>query len=153
MTFEDPIKAATRYSKTFAELEPERLDHLLDLVDDEIVFSDPFNTVRGKAAFRQIFSHMFDSCQEPRFTVSDIAYGDKAVYLRWRMTGQLRSWPRCALNLEGMSEIHLNANGLVTAHIDHWDSASQLLGRLPVIRLIIGSMLKLFKLPPMPETK
>ncbi len=142
------MMAATRYAEAFSRLTPEGIDRLVDLVADDITFSDPFNTVRGKDGFRRIFSHMFDVCHEPKFTLSDIACGKSAVYLRWRMTGRLRSWPRSELDLEGMSEIHLNSDGLVTSHIDHWDSASQLLSRLPVIRLIVGSILRLFRIKP-----
>ena len=49
------------------------------------------------------------------------------------------------LDLEGMSEIHIGDDGLVTAHIDHWDSASQLLSRLPLIGLILRPALRLFR--------
>jgi len=142
------MMAATQYAEAFSRLTPEGLDRLVDLVAEDITFSDPFNTVRGKDGFRRIFSHMFETCHEQRFTVSDIACGKEAAYLRWRMTGRLRSWPRSKLDLEGMSEIRINGDGLITSHMDHWDSASQLLNTLPGIRLIIGSILRLFRIQP-----
>ena len=140
------MMAATQYAEAFSCLTPEGLDRLIELVAEDITFSDPFNTVRGKDGFRRIFSHMFETCHEPHFTVSDIACGKEAAYLRWRMTGRLRSWPRSKLDLEGMSEIRINGDGLIISHIDHWDSASQLLNTLPGIRLIIGSILRLFRI-------
>ena len=148
MTSPSLAGAARRYAETFTSLEPESLELLLDLVHEDVIFTDPFNSTRGKARFRQIFAHMFETCEAPRFQVSDIAAGEKAVYLRWRMTGRLRSWPRTQLDLEGLSEIHLDDDGLVTAHIDHWDSASQLLSRLPGIGVFIRRIMKLFLLPP-----
>ncbi|XDZ64856.1 nuclear transport factor 2 family protein [Alphaproteobacteria bacterium LSUCC0684] len=148
MTSQHLMTAATRYAEAFSRLQPDRIDQLVDLVHDEVIFADPFNRLRGKASFRQVFAHMFEVCDEPRFQVSDIASGQKAVYLRWRMTGRLRSWPRTEIDLEGMSEITINADGLITAHIDHWDSASQLLSKLPGIGLVMKSMLRLFRLPP-----
>jgi hypothetical protein len=45
-----------------------------------------------------------------------------------------------------MSEIHFNDDGLVTKHIDHWDSASQLLQTLPYIGWITRRILRLFRL-------
>ena len=134
------------YVSVFTTLTPETVDTLIDLLDDQVVFTDPFNHVTGKAGFRRIFDHMFDTCTNPRFTVSDMAIGEKGCYLRWQMTGQLKSWPRTALNLEGMSEIHLNADGKITHHIDHWDSASQLLLALPVIRMVMRPIMRLFRL-------
>jgi len=153
MTSQHLITAATRYAEAFSQLQPDGLDQLIDLVHDEVIFADPFNQLHGKDSFRFVFAHMFDVCDEPCFQVSDIAYGQKAVYLRWRMTGRLRSWPQTAFDLEGMSEISINADGLITAHIDHWDSASQLLSKLPGIRLLINPVLRLFKLPPTPVGK
>ena len=52
------------------------------------------------------------------------------------------------MTLIGMSEVHFNHDGYVIAHIDHWDSASQLLARLPVIGTIIRPVLKLFRVRP-----
>jgi len=45
-----------------------------------------------------------------------------------------------------MIEIHVDADGKISKHIDHWDSASQLLRYLPVIGAIIRPILKLFRL-------
>jgi hypothetical protein len=42
-----------------------------------------------------------------------------------------------------MSEIHI-ADNMVTAHFDHWDSASQLLAKLPLIRSLLRPILRLF---------
>lgn len=134
------------YVDAFTSLTPDHMERLMVLVADDVVFTDPFNTVTGKAGFEKIFSHMFDTCTNPRFTVRDIAPGDTAYYLRWQMTGQLKSWPRSALVLDGMSEVRINANGLISHHIDHWDSASQLLMALPVIRVIMRPIMRLFRI-------
>ena len=54
----------------------------------------------------------------------------------------------CEETFEGMSEVHVNPQGLICQHIDHWDSASQLIRHLPVIGVIIRPILKLFQLKP-----
>jgi hypothetical protein len=46
-----------------------------------------------------------------------------------------------------MSEIHIGEDGLIIAHIDHWDSASQLLAKLPVINVLINPILRRFRVP------
>ena len=74
--------------------------------------------------------------------------GEQRAYLRWRMSGRVRSWPHTDLGLEGMSEVHIGKDGLVCLHLDHWDSASQLLARLLVIGAIIRPVLKLFRIRP-----
>ena len=147
MTATDDI--IDRYAAAFAALTPETMDDLLATVSPQVRFTDPFNDVTGRAAFRAIFTHMFATCEAPRFHVLDIAHGTQTcshrAYLRWRMSGKLRSWPHTSLDFEGMSEVHVGDDGLIAAHIDHWDSASQLLARLPVIGALLRPVLGLFR--------
>ena len=138
---------ADLYREAFAKLSPDKLDQLCAMVSDQVYFSDPFNQIMGKARFRAVFEHMYDVCHDPAFDITDIAHSKQASYLRWRMTGQLKSWPHSKLNFEGMTEVRCDANGLITHHIDHWDSASQLLQYLPVIGVLTRAIRRLFKLP------
>ena len=137
-----------RYAEAFSSLTPDNMDVLLATVDEDVLFVDPFNRVTGKKAFTAIFDHMFETCIEPRFDISDIAYSPQhnghRAYLRWRMTGTIDGWPHTKLNFEGMTEVHVGDNGLITAHIDHWDSASQLFATLPVIGSLLRPIMKRF---------
>ena len=147
-----PPDIITRYADAFAGLTPDTMDRLMATVSTDVRFVDPFNEVTGRNGFRAIFEHMFETCEEPRFHILDIAtsthQGEQRAYLRWRMSGRVRSWPHTDLGLEGMSEIHVGKDGLVCLHLDYWDSASQLLARLPVIGTIIRPVLKLFRVRP-----
>lgn len=139
----------SRYADAFAALTPDNMASLMATVSPDIRFTDPFNDVHGREGFRAIFEHMFATCEAPRFQIVDIARpadgaGDRA-YLRWRMSGRIKSWPHTSLDLEGMSEIHVGEDGLVSLHIDHWDSASQLLVRLPLIGLLLRPAMRLFR--------
>ena len=136
------------YVKAFTALTPDNVERLYDLVADDVFFADPFNVIHGKDGFRRIFDHMFETCTGPRFTVSDVAHSEIASYLRWQMTGKLKSWPHTNLLFEGMTEVHVDQRGKISQHIDHWDSASQLIRHLPVIGAIIRPILKLFQLKP-----
>ena len=143
-------KLVTDYADRFTNLTPDTLDHLMELVAPEVRFSDPFHKVRGKAAFQTIFTHMFETTSDPKFIISDIAYSTtndtEVAYLRWRMTAHTKGWPSIALVFEGMSEVHIGNNALITAHIDHWDSASQLLSGLPLIGALIRPIMRLFQI-------
>jgi steroid delta-isomerase len=136
------------YVDAFVGLTPANADNLYALVTDDVFFSDPFNQITGKAGFKQVFDHMFETCESPRFVVSDIAHSGSVSYLRWQMTGRLKNWPHTALDFTGMTEVHSNANGKISHHIDHWDSASQLLQHLPVIGAFVRPILRLFRLKP-----
>ena len=141
-------KLIDAYVKAFTSLRPGNIDTLLALVEIDVVFVDPFNNLRGKAAFGAVFEHMFETTIEPQFTVSDVAMStvrDRHVtYLRWQMTARTKGWPSVPLELEGMSEVHLGDTGLVSHHIDHWDSASQLLSKLPFIGALVRQIMRIF---------
>ena len=141
-------KLIDAYVKAFTSLRPGNIDTLLALVEIDVVFVDPFNNLRGKGAFGAVFEHMFETTIEPQFTVSDVALStvrDRHVtYLRWQMTARTKGWPSVPLELEGMSEIHFGDTGLVSHHIDHWDSASQLLSKLPFIGALVRQIMRIF---------
>ena len=91
------IHPVSAYVRAFTTLTPDNVERLYDLVADDVFFTDPFNVIHGKCGFRHIFDHMFETCTDPQFTVSDVAHSDTASYLRWRMTGKLKSWPHTNL--------------------------------------------------------
>lgn len=143
--------AVRHYAHVFEAITPESLDELEVLLADGVLFRDPFNTLHGKRDFMRVFEHMYETCTEPAFQIHDIGFGEHAAYLRWTMTAKLKSWPRTALHFEGMSEVMTDTEGHISAHIDHWDSASQLLACLPGIGWLIRRILKLFQLGPATE--
>ena len=63
------------YVSAFTALTPENVEELYDLVAEDVLFSDPFNVIHGKAGFRQVFDHMYETCTDPKFTVSDVKIG------------------------------------------------------------------------------
>ena len=141
-------KLIDAYVKAFTLLRPGNIDTLLALVEIDVVFVDPFNNLRGKAAFGAVLEHMFETTIEPQFTVSDVAQStvrnQHVTYLRWQMTARTKGWPSVPLEIKGMSEIHIGDTGLVSHHIDHWDSTSQLLSKLPFIGVLIRQIMRIF---------
>lgn len=129
------------YVDFFENLTPESLHRLWELCAPDIHFRDPFNDSRGIEPFQAALSKMFQDLPEPRFTVTDKAVGNKACYLRWIFTFDSKSAPNGFRQIAGVSEIHLNAAGKVTAHIDHWDAANQIYERIPVL----GSLLRMVR--------
>ena len=134
------------YALLFSQLTPDNLSGIADLLSDEIVFSDPFNLTRGRDKFIRIFQHMFDVMENPKFEVLDLSFSSRAGYIKWRLTGKVKRWRRISINITGMSEVINDESGLITAHYDHWDSASQLLVFIPVLGLPAVWLLSLFRL-------
>lgn len=131
-----PEETLQRYARVFEELAPERLEDLAALVADEVRFVDPFNDLSGREAFLEVFREMFRRLEQPAFAVSDVALGQQAGYLRWRMT--FRSKPGGKLwQIDGLSELRFADDGRVVAHIDHWDAGAQFYGKLPGLGWLI----------------
>ncbi len=137
-TLPDIEAAARAYAAYFESLTPERLNELEGFCAPGIRFRDPFNEVTGVAALQRVFRKMYEDVDDPRFKVDDVAISGATAYLRWRMTFRKlnREW-----EIVGMSEVRFDENARVAAHFDHWDVASQLYERLP----LIGSLIRILK--------
>ena len=135
-----------KYAHLFSQLTAENLSDLSKMVSDDIEFSDPFNITYGKAKFIAIFSHMFDVMADPKFEILDLSDSQKATYIKWRLTGKVKRFRFIKINIVGISEVKANAQGKITTHHDHWDSASQLLTLIPVLGFTTRLLLKMFKL-------
>lgn len=97
-------------------------------------FRDPFNEVRGLDALRGIFSHMYDTLDEPRFAIVEtILEGDRAV-LVWDFDFRIKAWrPGVTQRIHGLSVVHFGPDGRVTYHRDYWDAAGELYAKLPLV--------------------
>jgi steroid delta-isomerase len=128
-------RLARRYADAYEKLAPDTLDALCALVAEDVRFRDPFSDFKGRARLAEVFRHMFEGLTQPAFTVSDIACSGRVAYLRWAFTFAYRGHP---YRIEGMSEVHFGEDGLVTSHLDHWDSGSQVYLHIPVLGRVIA---------------
>lgn len=129
------LSRARLYADAYEALAPDTIDALCALVVADVQFRDPFSDFKGRERLAAVLRHMFAGLSEPAFTVTDIAAGEQAVYLRWIFSFAYRGR---AYRIDGMSEVHFGEDGLVTAHLDHWDSGSQVYLHVPVLGRIIG---------------
>ena len=131
-------EAVDAYVRFWETLSPESLNRLEEIAAPDIRFTDPFNDVQGLAGFRAVFDDMFHRVSEPRFRVTSRALGDDTCFLRWDFTfrNHNREWL-----IIGVSEVRFDESGRVVSHVDHWDAASQLYERLPVV----GAVLRLIR--------
>jgi steroid Delta-isomerase len=128
-----PRDRVAAYGEFYRTLTSENLDNLERLCAPDMRFSDPFNDVRGVADTRRVFYHMFATLDAPVFVIEDTAISGQTAYFKWTFTARTKGRGSMAIHLVGMTEARFDAAGLVTAHIDHWDAASQIHARLPII--------------------
>ena len=129
--------AVAAYIDFFENLTPEDLPRFEQVFAADARFRDPFNDARGVEAVRRVFEKMFADVDDHHFRVLDHAVDGNRAYLNW----EFRITPRGkkqALTILGMCTVDFRDDGKVTAHIDHYDAASQLYESLP----LIGSLMR-----------
>ena len=138
-----------RYIDRFEELGPDSLGSLVACFSDAARFVDPFNDVRGTEAIRQVFEHMFATCDGPRFEVDECVGEDATYYLRWRFSFGREGSRR---TLHGVSRVQFGPDGLVLEHTDYWDPASQLYEKIPILGGLLRALRRRLSAPQTKQT-
>ena len=127
-------EAAARVVGVFETLTPASLDRLDALYAPQAYFKDPFNEVRGIADIRQIFSHMYEALEQPRFVVTGCIVDGAQCFLTWDFNFRFKSYDRLTVQtVRGGSHLKFNAVGLLDSHRDYWDAAEELYEKLPLV--------------------
>jgi hypothetical protein len=138
-----PTEAAiTELVAFFENLSPSSLTGIQRYYAPNARFKDPFNEVQGVGAVAQIFLHMFDTLESPRFVVVERVVQGAQCFLTWefhfRFKAMRKGQDQCIL---GASHLLLGPDGLVTLHRDYWDAAEELYEKLP----LLGSLMRWLK--------
>ncbi|MBC3875466.1 nuclear transport factor 2 family protein [Undibacterium flavidum] len=139
-----PTQQVQHIMDWYATLNPVSLNNIAHFYADEARFKDPFNDVKGVAAIRTIFEHMFATTQEPRFIFDEVIEQDQKAFLTWEFHFGLRSKNYI---VKGGSMLTFNDRGLITDHRDYWDAAEELWEKLPVIGGLVAWLRRRFKVP------
>ncbi|BBB26783.1 nuclear transport factor 2 family protein [Amphritea japonica] len=122
------------YAMQLTQLKPDSLETLANLVAEDVCFSDPFNTVQGKASFIGVMAEMFEQLDDVRFDLFDSQIQGNVGYLYWRFSAVSSLTGR--FSTEGCSRICFNTALLVVKHQDFWD-ASLLMQQFPLLGRLI----------------
>ncbi len=122
--------AVKRYATFMENLREETLPEISQFVAPDVLFRDPFNEVIGIKKMQSIFAHMYETMGDVRFDILHHAMDGKTGLLYWRIAATLRGKPWA---FEGMTKVEFNDEGLVVAHLDHWDAAREFYEHFPVI--------------------
>lgn len=132
------IDRLVRYYET---LNPSDLDRLGEIYSADAAFKDPFNEVRGIAAIRPIFEHMFRTLRTPRFVVHEaIGQGDQCC-LTWDFHFVAPGMGEREQCIRGATHVRFDADGRVCLHRDYWDAAEELYEKLP----LLGALMRWLK--------
>ena len=139
MTLPAMTPALERLVRFYEGLTPSTLERVTSVYACDASFVDPFNDVVGTAAIAQVFRHLFDQVDAPRFAVVETYEDGSRAALLWSMKFRFRG-ERDERVIEGMSRVEFDAEGRVISHRDFWDSASQLYAKMPVIGRLVAPL-------------
>ncbi len=131
---------ARSYGHFFQNIQPGNVDGIRELVTDDVRFKDPFNDVRGQDRLCRLLAKMFEDASEISFEMREQAGTGPVHFLRWGFTCHPHSrFVKERWQIDGVTMVHFAEDGRVQEHIDYWDAAEQVYGRLPVL----GPLLRL----------
>ena len=130
------------YINLFSNLNLNNIEQFDKLVDKNIIFSDPFNYLKGIENFKKVFYHMLNNVQDPSFIILDYSRNKHKIFLKWKMVFYAFKSKQF---IEGISEITLSNDGKINSHVDYWDSMNGLFIKLPFIGILYRLSLKVFK--------
>jgi hypothetical protein len=95
-------------------------DQTYSIYASDVYFKDPMNEFRGCDRYRQMIAFINTWFIDPQLDLHDIQRNDRQIRTNWTLswTTPLPWKPRT--QIPGWSELELNFEGLICAHIDYW---------------------------------
>ena len=117
-------KLVKDYANAYENLNKDTLEEVLNCVDEELLFIDPFNEIKGKENFKNLFIEMFKKIEGPKFKILNLSNNNEIFFIKWSFSGiyKKKFW------IEGISEITVK-NNLIIKHVDYWDSGKNFYAR------------------------
>ncbi|CAG0952592.1 steroid Delta-isomerase [Burkholderiales bacterium] len=122
----------------FENLGRNDLERFADFYAEDAYFKDPFNELRGVAAITQVFAHMFETVEAPRFRITERFPSEGGAMLLWTFHFLMRGRQQ---TITGASHLRFDASGKINFHYDYWDAAEELYEKLP----LLGALLRALK--------
>ncbi|MFP4099322.1 DUF2358 domain-containing protein [Coleofasciculus sp.] len=97
------------------------VDQTYSIYANDVFFKDPLNEFRGLDRYKQMIGFIQTWFINPQLDLHDISQSGNTIKTRWTLswTTPLPWKPR--ISIPGWSELRLNADGLISSHIDYWD--------------------------------
>lgn len=88
---------------------------------NDVFFKDPLNQFRGLKRYQKMIGFIQTWFINPQLDLHDISQSGHTITTHWTLswTTPLPWKPR--ISIPGWSELRLNADGLISAHIDYWN--------------------------------
>ena len=72
---------------------------------------------------------------DPRFETAYTLCSGRTALLKWRFRCSVRQLGD--IEFDGISEIVMDDDGLITSHIDYWDAGNEIYAKVPVLGRVV----------------
>ncbi len=116
----------------FETLTPQSVGQLKNYYSSTAQFKDPFNQVQGIQAIEQIFLHMYESLENPRFVITAQVVDGHQAFLTWDFKFRFKRFDTHTEQVVvGTTHLVLDDQMRISLHRDYWDAAEELYEKLP----------------------
>ena len=116
----------------FETLTPQSVWQLKNYYSSTAQFKDPFNQVQGIQAIEQIFLHMYESLENPRFVITAQVVDGHQAFLTWDFKFRFKRFDTHTEQVVvGTTHLVLDDQMRISLHRDYWDAAEELYEKLP----------------------
>lgn len=97
------------------------LNQTYTIYANDVFFKDPLNQFRGLKRYQKMIGFIQTWFINPQLDLHDISQSGNTITTHWTLswTTPLPWKPR--ISIPGWSELRLNADGLISTHIDYWN--------------------------------
>lgn len=122
---------AERIRSLFADqpFDETALDRAAPYYAEDMVFTDPIQTLRGRDAFVSMNKRLIRRVKQIRFDMHALASSDDCIFMTWTMHVALAT-PATEMHIDGVTHITLR-DGKVIDHRDYWDLVGSMVGAIP----------------------
>jgi len=124
-----PEQLALLWSKTYNASGVPDWSHILPYYDEQIVFKDSIQEIRGIGAFREMTERLAKRSNELYMAVKRTAMDGRVIFVEWEMTINYKKTRRSIVY--GASRITLNEAGKIIEQRDYYDLWGDIFDNIP----------------------
>ncbi len=96
-------------------------DQTYSIYAKDVFFKDPLNQFRGIHRYQQMIGFINHWFVNPQLHLHGISQSGDTIETRWTLSWTTPVPWKPRITIPGWSELKLNADGLISSHIDYWD--------------------------------
>ncbi len=122
----------------FADFETQvpPLGELRKYYTEDMVFQDPIQRIEGLVPFYKMNDRVIKRTYSLKFEPLKTAQAENIILYTYRFIIKPYRWLRYEMLIEGVTEYHLNDEGKIFYHRDHWDFLGTFMDSIPGLKWI-----------------